>query len=62
MEYYFIVILRIEEVLPERATISFAVKPFLENTDISSSRFISGEARSVFALLKLALVESLLPN
>ena len=48
--------------IPDRATSSFAVKPFLENADISSSRFMSGEGRSVLALLKLALVESLLPN
>ena len=48
--------------LPERATISFAVNPLFEKADIRSLRSIFGDGRSLFAAEKLAVVESLLPN
>ena len=48
--------------LPERVTISGAVKPFLLNPDIRPLRSEKGEGRLLWASLKLAVVASLLPN
>lgn len=48
--------------LPERATVSFAVNPLLEKADRRPLRSMVGDGRSLFAFVKLAVVESLLPN
>ena len=48
--------------IPERATISWVVKPLLEKRDVRTSRSEVGAGRSALAVLKLAVVESLLPN
>ena len=48
--------------IPERTTISWVVKPLLEKRDIRASRSEVGAGRSELAVLKLAVVESLLPN
>ena len=48
--------------LPDRVTSSFAVKPLLEKEVMSSLRFKVGAGKSELAELKLAVVESLLPN
>lgn len=48
--------------LPERATISLALKPCLEKEDMSWLRVEFGPGRLLLAALILAVVESLLPN
>lgn len=47
---------------PERANISLAVKPLLEKEEMRLLRFKVGAGMSLFAILKLAVVESLLPS
>ena len=47
---------------PERATSSFAVKPLFEKAVISAERFNVGAGMLELAALRLAVVESLLPN
>lgn len=47
---------------PERATISLAVRPLFEKDEMRALRLEAGEGRLEFAALKLAVVESLLPN
>lgn len=49
------------EAIPERATISFTVKPFLEKAAISLVTLTKGLGRSSVAVT-FAAVESLLPN
>lgn len=49
-------------IIPESATISFAVNPLFEKKVTRSERLNIGDGSSVFAALKLAVVESLLPN
>lgn len=56
------IILIRKSLLPERATISLAVKPLLAKLVIRSLRSNEGEGISLFAVSKLAVVESLLPN
>lgn len=48
--------------IPERATISLAVKPLFEKEEIRPVRFKVGAGILLFAALKLAVVESLLPS
>ena len=47
---------------PERATISWVVKPWFEKDVMSPLRFKLGVGMLLLAALKLAVVESLLPN
>jgi len=47
---------------PERATISLELKPLLEKEEIRLLKFKVGAGMSLFAVLKLAVVESLLPS
>lgn len=47
---------------PERATISLALKPLFEKEEMIPLRFKVGAGMSLLAVLKLAVVESLLPN
>ena len=48
--------------IPERATISLALKPLFEKEEMIPLRFKVGAGMSLLAVLKLAVVESLLPN
>lgn len=48
--------------LPERATNSSSVKPLLEKAVLRSLKSDEGPGKSELAILKLAVVESLLPN
>lgn len=48
--------------LPERATISLAVKPLLEKEVMRALRFNPGPGSWLFAAVKLAVVASLLPR
>ena len=48
--------------LPERVTISEAVKPLLLNLDLRAVRSEVGEGRFFVTSSKLAVVASLLPN
>ena len=48
--------------VPERVTISGAVKPLLLNADLRALRSEKGEGRLFWASLELAVVASLLPN
>lgn len=47
---------------PERVTISSAVKPLLEKEVIKALRLRVGAGRSVLAVFRLAVVESLHPS
>lgn len=49
-------------VIPERATISLAVKPLFEKAVMRPLRFKVGAGMLELAALKLAVVESLLPK
>lgn len=48
--------------LPESATISLAVNPLLEKAEMSPLRLSVGAGMSLLAVLRLAVVESLLPS
>lgn len=48
--------------LPERTTISCAVKPLFEKADMISLRSIRGDGISLVTASLLAVVESLLPS
>ena len=48
--------------LPDKATISLVVKFWLEKEDMRPLRFNVGAGMLLFAALKLAVVESLLPK
>lgn len=60
--YLIVVMISLNFILPERATISLAVNPLFEKEVIRSLRSMSGDGRSELAAPKLAVVESLLPN
>ena len=48
--------------LPERVTMSVALSPFLEKAEMRVLRSDVGEGMSELAVLRLAVVESLLPS
>lgn len=48
--------------IPERVTMSVALRPFLENADVRLLRSKVGSGMSLFAELRLAVVASLRPS
>ena len=49
-------------IIPDRATISLALKPLFVKAEMRPLRFKVGAGMLLLAALKLAVVESLLPN
>lgn len=48
--------------VPDSATKSVVLRPFLEKAEVSVLRSENGDGRSLLASVKLAVVESLRPN